>query len=171
MNHLEKVDQGTFRQRFKLLSASAKSFLAFNVLAPILAVLSGGLFAVNEASALSGLVEAMLTFAVFYILIASLVINFGSAYNRERNVIAAIIPLLMAITGLAMSFWLYDEYISDQIGIISIAIAGATVVLMPIISFSLARALSIKAEKLYTICFWQIIGTAFLAWLEFSLFI
>ena len=171
MNRLERnKSQETLRRSLALLPAPTKLFLVFNVLAFILAVSSGTLFALNEASALSGLVEACLVFAIIYILIASLVINLGFAY-QERNITAATIPLLMATIGLLMSFWLYDEYLGDQLDIISLAIAGAAVVLIPVIGFSLSRSVSIKARKVYAICFWQIISTALFTWFAFSLFI
>ncbi len=171
MNHLEQIDKKTLGEKFKSLAVPTKLYLIFNVLALALAAISGGLFAVIEANALSGLAKAVLVFSVLYILITSLVVNLSSTYNRERNIIAALTPLIMTTIGLVLSFWLYDEYLSDQIGIITIALTAVTLVIVPIIGFSLSRALTIKTGKLYTLCFWQIIITALIAWLEFTLFI
>ncbi len=171
MNHLEKKDKRTFKERFWHLPQSTKFYLSFNALATILAIVISGIIVANEASALGGLVKAILILSVIYILIASPVINLGLVYNRERNIVAALIPLLMSIIGLALAFWLYDEYLNDQIGIMTIALSAATITVVPIIGFSLSRALAIETKKIYFICFCQIIGVALIAWLEFSLFI
>jgi len=159
------------KARFKALSKATKLFLSFNLLALIFGVIICGLFVTHEASALSAMAETILVFSVVYIFLTTLIMSFSSRYNQERNIIAGIIPLIMALIGLTLAFWLYDEYLSDQLGSGSIVIACFALVSPPLISIALRRALSLAVGKLYLLSLLQIVITGLLAWLEFTLFI
>ena len=159
------------KARFKALSRATKLYLIFNLLALVFGAFICSLFVTREASALSAMAETILIFSVVYIFLTTLIISLSSRYNQERNIIAGIIPLIMTLVGLTLAFWLYDEYLSDQIGSGSIVIACFALVFPPLISIALRRALSLAVGKLYLLSFLQIAITGLLAWMEFSFFI
>jgi|GEM_PF-1908180 len=164
-------EKETLKAKYKALSGVAKRYFRFNLLALVFSTLICGLFIVREASALSAMAETLLVFSVVYIFITALIIALSSMYDQERNVIAGVTPLIMTLIGLTSAFWLYDEYLSDQIGPGSIIIAFLALAIPPLLSVVLRRALSLAAAKLYFINLLQIGISGLLAWLEFTWFI
>jgi len=161
-------EKETLKAKFQALSAVAKRYFSFSLLALISSVLICGLFVMSEASALSAMAETILIFSVVYMFLTTVTIGLSSMYDQERNVIASLIPLIMTLIGLTLAFWLYDEYLSDQIGPGSIVITCLALVIPPLLSIMLRRALSLAVLKLYFLNLSQIIITGLLAWLEFT---
>jgi len=164
-------EKETLKAKLRVLSAVTKRYFGFSLLALISSVIICGLFVVSEASALSAMAETLLVFSAVYIFLTTAAIGLNSMYDQERNVIAGIVPLIMTIIGLTLAFWLYDEYLSDQIGLGSVVTACLALSILPLMSFVLRRALSLAVWKLYLLSFLQIIITGLLAWLEFTWFI
>lgn len=165
---MKKFEKMTTREMIKKLSPPTRLYLVFKVLAVFIAMIVCAPLITHEANALDAQTKTILIFAVIYTVFATIIITLSSMYNQERNVIAVLAPLIMTIISLILSFWLYDEYLDDRINLASIIITLLTVVLIPLVSFSFSRALSIKPAKLYWLSFFQIVIVGVLAWLEFT---
>jgi len=161
----------TLREKFRNFPAIVKLYFAFKMLAILLATGICGIFVSLEPNALDALAKTVLVFLLTYIFTVSVVVGTSSRYNQERNIMAAIIPLLMTTVGIVLSYWLYDSYLGDRFNFWSIIIAILTITILPIITSYLGRALSLSAWKLYFLSLMQIIISAGIAWLEFTLFI
>ncbi len=161
----------TLREKFRNFPAVAKLYFAFKMIAILLAASICGIFVSIEPNALDALAKTTLVFSLTYIFIVSVVVGTSSRYNQERNIIAGIIPILMTTVGLILSYWLYDSYLGDRLNFGSIIIAILTIAILPVITSYLGRALSLTAWKLYFLSLMQIIISAAIAWLEFTLFI
>ncbi len=164
-------ERETLKAKIQSLNAVTKRYFKFNLVALVFSAVICGLFVSRESTTLSAMAGTLLFFSAVYIFFMTLVITLGSMYDQERNVIAGVIPLVMTLIGLILAFWLYDEYLSDQLGFWSEIIAWFALTIPPLVSFVLCRALSIAAGKLYFINLFQIIITGLLAWLEFIWFI
>jgi len=161
----------TLREKFRNFPVIVKLYFAFKMLAILLATGVCGIFVSLEPNALDALAKTILVFSLTYIFTVSVVVGTSSRYNQERNIIAGITPLLMTTVGLVLSYWFYDAYLGDRLDFGSIIIAILTIAILPLINSYLGRALFLSAWKLYFLSLMQIIISAGIAWLEFSLFI
>lgn len=151
------------------LSSSAKRYL-LNLGAAIIILVLTSIFFVTHENMLCGFVQMILWFNLTHYLIMMVIVGIDSRYNRERNMVIAIIPAFMSTVGCLLAFWLYVEVYSESLGAGDVILALAVAIVMPITTTFLDRTVGIKAWAMYLISLGQMIVAGLIIAIEIFYF-
>lgn len=138
-----------FVTRIKNLPLAGKFYLSFCAISPAL------VFLINLVYFQSGLVlqangaRIIFTFLTVYFIILPLGVIMKSRYQQDRNVIATIIPGIMAVMGILLAVYFYSRGLALELNFLSFFMFFAALFIPPITTVFLRRSLNIEPTKLY----------------------
>lgn len=147
------------------LSSVAKHYLLYLATSLFLLLLTS-LFFVAHENMLCGFTQMLVWLNIVYLLIAIVRIGMTSHYNRERNLIISIIPVFMTTIGCLISFWIYVEIFSEDLGLTDIILALLALLFFPVSALFLNKTVGLKSWAMYLISLGQIIISGLIVWLE-----
>ena len=154
------------------MSIEKKLFFMFEIIAIVLAALIFLFFLIFEYNALNAIIGTILIFLTVYFFLATVVVLIKFSYQQDLKLVITLIPGIMTVVGIGISFWCCYENLGGRLGIFSlpVIVSSAALFIMPLMTILLDREVCFGGLKMYFLSLAQIIITGAVYWLEYSLF-
>lgn len=142
--------------QIKNLPLAGKFYLSFSAISLVLVAALNLICSQRGTSLQTDGVRIIFTFLTIYFIILPVGIIMKSRYQQDRNVIASVIPGMMAIMGILLALYFRSQQLALELNFVSYILFSAAWFMPPVTSVFLRRSLSIQPLKLY-ISSWLVI--------------
>lgn len=143
------IREWLFVARVKNLPLAGKFYLSFCAISLALVVATNLIYFQSGLGMQADGARIIFVFLTVYFIILPLGVIMKSRYQQDRNVIAIIIPGVMAVMGILLAVYFYSRELASEINLLSFLMFFAALFMPPITTVFLRRSLSIEPTKLY----------------------
>ncbi|MFZ4631665.1 MAG: hypothetical protein ACOYL8_00480 [Patescibacteria group bacterium] len=167
---MRKVRKEFFREKIAKIPEAKRLYYTFSIIALSLVSIILVPILRLETDELNVIMEILLVFLMLYSFISTLTVVAKFSYHQESKLLIALLPGIMTLTGVALSFWIIYEglYASLRESVTCWVITILAAAVVPFMSIVLDKHFK-SVGNVYFLSIAQVIISGLIYWLLYSL--